>query len=105
MPDVFGGEGGGPGQARGAEHGNAPRAGEGPAGRYMRFDNEAGVMELCLPPRLAKYRAELQEELLDAFYGAPAGARETHQTINQWIAEWIRKKEEEDPDLVAPDAE
>ena len=110
MPDVFGIDGGGGNQGgakKGANEGKDAKpdymAGEGPKGRYMQYDNEMGVMELNLPPRFAKYKHELQEDLMDAFYGAPAGAKDQHQSINEWIAEWIRKKEDEDPDLIQPD--
>lgn len=79
--------------------GRAP--GEGPAGVYMQYDNEMGAMMLDLPPRFAKYKGELEEDLMDAFYGDAAGGKATHQSINQWIAEWIKQKEAEDPDLQA----
>jgi len=107
MSDVFGIEGGGnqgaakPGNAR--QPGEKEPTGEGPAGRYMQYDNEMGAMMLNLPPRFAKYKHELEEDLMDEFYGAEAGGNEMHKSINQWIAEWIRKKEDEDPDLIQPD--
>ncbi len=78
-------------------------SGEGPQGRYMQYDNEMGAMMLNLPPRFAKYKADLQEDIMDAFYGAAAGGKDQHQNINQWISDWIRKKEDEDPDLIQPD--
>ena len=40
---------------------------------------------------------------MDEFYGSAAGGKEQHKSINQWITDWIRRKEEEDPDLVQPD--
>ena len=85
--------------------GRAP--GEGPQGVYMQYDNEMGAMMLDLPARFAKYKGELEEDLMDAFYGDAAGGKTTHQSINEWIAEWIRKKEAEDPDLASrrPDLE
>ena len=117
MSEIFGIEGGpqggqagdanqgaaGPSAQEGKERRPDYMAGEGPEGRYMQYDNEMGAMMLNLPPRFAKYKADLEEDLMDAFYGAAAGGKEQHQTINEWIAEWIRKKEEEDPDLIQPD--
>ncbi len=114
MSEIFGIEGGGqnPDANQGAakkkpqtEGEQVPdyRAGEGPQGRYMQYDNEMGAMMLNLPPRFAKYKNDLQEDLMDAFYGAAAGGKEQHQSINEWIGEWIRKKEDEDPDLIQPD--
>ena len=69
----------------------------------MQYDNEIGAMMLNIPPRFAKYKAELEEDLMDEFYGASAGGNPQHKTINEWIAEWMRKKEEEDPDLLIED--
>ncbi len=80
-----------------------PSTGEGPQGLYMQYDNEMGAMMLDLPPRFSKYKADLEEDLMDEFYGAPAGGKESHQAINEWIGDWIRKKEAEDPNLVQPD--
>jgi hypothetical protein len=117
MSEIFGIEGGpqgGQGNQGAADPSAKPSgepkppayaAGEGPAGRYMQYDNEMGAMMLNLPPRFAKYKGDLQEDLMDAFYGAAAGGKTKHQEINEWIAEWIRKKEEEDPDLIQPDFE
>lgn len=111
MSDVFGIEGGpqGPENNQGGAKPDAEqkekekvpayRAGEGPQGRYMQYDNEMGAMMLNLPPRFAKYKGDLQEDLMDEFYGAAAGGKEQHKSINEWIGEWIRRKEEEDPDL------
>ncbi len=101
MGEVFGIEGGGNqgGAKEGAKKPQGP-PGEGPRGRYMQYDNEMGAMMLNLPPRFAKYKAELEEDLMDEFYGAAAGGKEQHRTIDEWIAEWIRRKEEEDPDLL-----
>lgn len=80
--------------------GRAP--GEGPQGNYMQYDNEMGAMMLDLPARFAKYKGELEEDLMDAFYGDAAGGNVTHLSINEWIAAWIQKKEAEDPDLAGP---
>ena len=117
MSEIFGIEGGpqGPGanqnqgaakkkpQGEGEEQTPDYRAGEGPQGRYMQYDNHMGAMMLNLPPRFAKYKGELQEDLMDEFYGAAAGGKEQHKSIDEWIADWIRRKEEEDPDLIQPD--
>ena len=110
MTDVFGIEGGpqGPDGNQGAAKPSAEekekvpayRAGEGPKGRYMQYDNEMGAMMLNLPPQFSKYKRDLQEDLMDEFYGAAAGGKEQHKNINEWIADWIRRKQEEDPDLV-----
>ncbi len=102
MSEVFGIEGGG---NQGAAREGAPKPkpgpiGEGPQGRYMQYDNEMGAMMLNLPPRFAKYKGELEEDLMDEFYGESAGGKEQHRSIDEWIAEWIRRKEEEDPDLL-----
>lgn len=114
MPDVFGVEGGGqvpsPRKPGAPEQPPAPPKpgeypGEGPQGRYMQYDNDSGAMMLNLPARFAKYKRELQEDLMDAFYGEAAGGKDQHQTIEQWIADWMRKKEEEDPSLVQRDEE
>ena len=105
MTDVFGIDGGG-GNQGGAKPGATPRKddrGEGPKGRYMQYDNEMGAMMLNLPPRFSKYKDELQEDLMDEFYGSSAGGKEMQRTIDEWIADWIRKKEEEDPDLLDAD--
>jgi len=108
MSEVFGIEGGG--NQGGAKEGvNLPKEkypkGEGPPGRYMQYDNEIGAMMLNLPPRFAKYKADLEQDLMDEFYGAAAGGKEQHRTIDEWIGDWIRRKEEEDPDLLAPQDE
>jgi len=108
MADVFGIEGGGQQPApkprpKGEEP--KPSTGEGPKGPYMQYDNESGAMMIDLPPRFAKYKRELQEDLMDEFYGAAAGAKQDHQSINEWIAEWMRRKEREDPSLVQRDVE
>jgi hypothetical protein len=111
MSDVFDPEGGGgkgapknQGAAKGPKkEGQAPSTGEGERGRYMQYDNEMGAMMVDIPARFAKYKAELEEDLMDAFYGDQAGAKQTHQTINEWIADWMKKKEDEDPSLIVPD--
>ena len=101
MPDVFGIEGGGAPQRDPAPKGAAasgPSAtpttptGEGPPGRYMQYDNEVGAMILNLPAHLSEYKAELAEDLMDHFYGDTAGAKDTHESIDAWIANWIEKK-------------
>ena len=103
MSEVFGIDGGGGGNQGGAAEGAKKEQGppgEGPQGRYMQYDNEMGAMILNLPPRFAKYKDELQEDLMDEFYGAAAGGKEQHQAIDEWISEWIKRKEDEDPDLM-----
>src|SRR5262249_26731550 len=77
MPDVFGVEGQGQGkkppagkkgEKKSASRGEPemlggsmdPRAGEGPQGRYVQYDNESGAMLVNLPPRFAKLKAELE---------------------------------------------
>lgn len=106
MSDVFDPQGGknqGAASKRPGEGPKQPPTGEGEKGRYMQYDNEMGAMMIDLPPRFAKYKAELEEDLMDAFYGDTAGAKQTHQTINEWVADWIKKKEQEDPSLIVPD--
>jgi hypothetical protein len=110
MPDVFGVEGGGqapPPEKKSQEPKGPPKPGqypgEGPQGLYMQYDNYSGAMMLNLPARFAKYKRELQEDLMDEFYGSAAGGKDQQQTIDQWIAEWMRKKEQEDPSLIQPD--
>jgi hypothetical protein len=105
--DVFAAEGGGKNQgAAKKKKQDGPKkepTGEGEKGRYMQYDNEMGAMMVDIPPRFAKYKGELEEDLMDAFYGDQAGAKQTHQTINEWIADWMKKKEQEDPSLIVPD--
>lgn len=106
MGDVFDPEGGknqGAASKRPGEGLKKPPTGEGEKGRYMQYDNEMGAMMIDIPPRFAKYKAELEEDLMDAFYGDSAGAKQTHQTINEWVADWMKKKEQEDPSLIVPD--
>lgn len=103
MTEMFGIEGGGnQGAAKGEQPKKEGYTGEGPEGQYMQYDNEVGAMMLNLPAHVAKYKADLQEDLMDAFYGDAAGGKDQHQTINAWIADWIRKKEDEDPDFRRP---
>ena len=101
MPDVFGIEGGGNPADRNQNQGAAknPRkgeegllTGEGAEGRYMQYDNEAGAMILNIPPHLAEFKGDLQEDLMDAFYGEAAGGKEMHTSIDAWIANWIEEK-------------
>ncbi|MCO5170850.1 MAG: hypothetical protein M9894_31360 [Planctomycetes bacterium] len=107
MSDVFDPEGSKKNQGAAAKKpGDAPQkppTGEGERGRHMQYDNEWGAMMIDIPPRFAKYKAELEEDLMDAFYGDTAGAKQTHQTINEWVADWMKKKEQEDPSLIVPD--
>jgi hypothetical protein len=118
MPDVFGIEGvGGPGAPRKpgprkpASRGEPdllygsmkPQAGEGPAGRYVQYDNESGAIMLNLPARFSKLKHELEEELMEEFYGEPGGAAESSRSIDSWVKAWIEKKEREHPELVQPD--
>lgn len=105
MSDVFGIEGGG-NQGAAANKGEKPAkppTGEGPKGRHMQYDNEMGAMMVDLPARLAKYKAELEEDLMDEFYGSSAGGKDQQQTIDEWISEWIKKKEQEDPSIIRSD--
>lgn len=105
MPDVFGIEGGGTAPGPNANQGAAapgarpadPHAarGESAPGRYLQYDNEAGAMILNLPAHLAEFRAELQEDLMDLFYGEAAGGKDMHDSIDAWIAEWIERKSAE----------
>lgn len=103
MTDVFSGEGGGKNQgAAKKKPGEAPKkpsTGESEKGKYLQYDNEMGAMMVDLPPKFAKYKGELEEDLMDAFYGAEAGGNQMHATIDDWIADWMKKKEEEDPTL------
>ena len=111
MPEDFGIEGGGtepaPKRPDSEQPPQPPKPGqwpgEGPQGRYMQYDNATGAMMLNIPARFAKYKHELQEDLMDTFYGAAAGGKDTHQTIEEWIAEWMRRKEKEDPSLIQRD--
>lgn len=117
MSEIFGIEGGPQGGGQGNQGAARPKpegerakrpdymAGEGPAGRYMQYDNEMGAMMLNLPPRFAKYKADLEQDLMDEFYGEAAGGKDQQRTIDEWIGDWIRRKEEEDPDLLKPDAQ
>lgn len=114
MPDVFGIEGGGAAPKNGPQSGsqsgslnqgaaNKPKSdqpegllrGEGPEGRYFQYDNEVGAMIFQLPAHLAEHRAELQEDLMDAFYGEAAGGKDMHASIDAWIADWIERKQSE----------
>ncbi|MGE0712497.1 MAG: hypothetical protein AB7N76_01460 [Planctomycetota bacterium] len=100
MANVFDPElGGNQGAAREPRKATDPIVREGKPGRYMQYDNEAGAMILNLPEKFRKYKAELQEDLMDAFYGESGGGKDQHQTIDEWIAEWIARKEAEDPEL------
>ncbi len=112
MSEIFGPDGGagrGPAGANqgaaapGAKKPEKPSTGEGERGRYMQYDNEMGAMMLDIPARFHKYKGELEEDLMDAFYGAEAGAKQVHQSINEWVAAWLKKKEDEDPTLLQPD--
>jgi hypothetical protein len=116
MPDVFGIEGGGqakkpdPKKKKPASRGEPdmlygsmkPEAGEGQEYRYSQYDNESGAIMINLPDKFAKYKRDLEEDLMEEFYGAPAGGAESGRSIDQWIKEWIEKKEKEDPDLARP---
>ncbi len=120
MPDVFGveGAGGAPGKkpegkkkpaSRGEPdmlHGSMkPGAGEAKVGRYAVYDNETGEISIQLPPRFAKYKRELEEDLLEEFMGEPTGGAEGQLSLDGWIKAWIDRKTKEDPDLAKPDAE
>jgi hypothetical protein len=118
MPDVFGVEGGAgapdprakkpAGKKKPASRGepdmlygtNDPKAGEGPQGRYVQYDNESGAMMLNLPPGFAKYKHDLEEELMEEFYGEAAGGVDAHRSIDTWIKDWIDKKAKEDPSVL-----
>ena len=82
-----------------------PRAGEAKAGRYVMYDNETGEIHVQLPDRFAKYKGELEEELLEAFLGEPSGSVEGQRGLDAWGKEWIDRKTKEDPDLAKPDDE
>lgn len=106
MSEIFGPDGGprreGAAKKKPAAPPKKPPTGEGEQGRYLQYDNEMGAMMVDLPPRFAKYKGELEEDLMDAFYGAEAGANQMHKTIDEWLAEWMKKKEQEDPTLREP---
>jgi hypothetical protein len=120
MPDVFGveGAGGAPGKKpedkkKPASRGEPdmlygsmkPAAGEAKVGRYAVYDNETGEISIQLPPRFAKYKRELEEDVLDHFMGEPTGGAEGQRSLDAWIKEWIDRKTKEDPDLARPDAD
>lgn len=77
-----------------------PRAGEGPSGRYVQYDNESGAVMLNLPSGVSKYRHELEEDLMDEFYGEAAGGADAHRSIDLWVKDWIDKKAKEDPSIL-----
>lgn len=99
MPELFGPEhGGNEGAAKQPNEPAGPdyvREGE-PTGNYFQYDNEMGGMVVNLPPRFAKYKADLHDDLMDAFMGEAAGGKDQAQTIDAWIADWIERKEAED---------
>jgi hypothetical protein len=118
MPDVFGveGQGGAPKKKDPAKkktasrgepdvlHGSMkPGAGEVRAGRYVLYDNDSGEIQVQLPPRFAKYRRELEEDMLEEFMGEPSASADGQRSLEAWIKAWIEKKTEEDPDLAKPD--
>lgn len=121
MPDVFGVEGGGgpprkkpdPKAKKPASRGEPemlygsmkPNAGEAKAGRYVRYDNETGEISVSLPPRFAKYRRELEEDMLEEFMGEPSGSADGQRSLDAWVKAWIERKTKEDPDLAVPDGE
>ena len=120
MPEVFGIEGGGasgkddprakkPGDkpaSRGEPdmlYGSMdPRAGEGPQGRYVQYDNSSGAIMVNLPPEMSKWKHELEEDLMDEFYGEPAGAADANRTLDAWVKSWIERKEKEETDARPP---
>jgi hypothetical protein len=123
MPDVFGIEGGpGAGDPRAKKpdpdkkkkppsrgepdmlYGTQDmKAGEGPKGQYVQYDNESGAVMLNLPPGFAKYKADLEEELMEEFYGDAAGGEGVHRSIDNWVKDWINKKAKEDPSVLEED--
>jgi hypothetical protein len=114
MPDVFGGSTPEPDKKKKpASRGEPdmlygsmdPRAGEGPRGRYVQYDNESGEIMVNLPAKFGRFKRELEEDLMEEFYGEPTGAAEGGKSIDTWIQAWIDKKVEEDPSLGGPDAE
>jgi len=120
MPDIFGteGPGGAPGMKpepgkKPASRGEPdklygsmdPRAGEAKAGRYVVYDNETGEINVQLPPRFAKYRRELEEDLLEEFMGEPSASADGQRSLDAWVKAWIDRKMKDDPDLAIPDAE
>src|SRR5690242_2524780 len=100
MPDVFGVEGGGGPSKKKPDPANAkkkpasrgepdmlygsmdPRAGEAKAGRYVVYDNETGEISVSLPPRFAKLKRELEEDLLEEFMGEPSGSVEGQRSLD-----------------------
>lgn len=104
MPDVFGVEGGGitPKGYKMPKWKDLQRrdlsAGEGKKHRWFQYDNESGAIMVNLPPRFAPYKRELEEEILDFFYGAsPVG--DTAESINDFIKRWCERMEDEHPEL------
>lgn len=74
----------------------AKKAGKAPdAGKFVTFDNEIGEVTLRLPPQFTQYQAELLEDLYDEFFGAPAGDRKVQDDMNNYVAQWLKKKEGE----------
>ena len=64
------------------------------------YDNDSGAVMLNLPPGFSKYKADLEEELMEEFYGEAAGGVGAHQTIDAWVKDWIERKAKEDPSVL-----
>ncbi len=114
MPDIFGIEGAGAGKKPDPKKGKKPagrgepdilygsmdpKAGETQQLRYTQYDNDTGAIMVNLPDKFAKYKADLEEDLMDEFYGDPAGSADGAKSLDTWIKDWIDKKEREDPDI------
>jgi hypothetical protein len=118
MPDVFGSQGGGlpapkkpDPKKKPASRGEPdmlygsmnPAASEAKAGRYVTYDNDTGEILLNIPPRFAKYKHELEEELMEEFMGEPSASADGQRSLDAWVRSWIDKKSKEDPSLAVPD--
>jgi hypothetical protein len=63
---------------------------------YVSYDNETGEVTLRLPPKYEKYAQDLMEALYEEYFGAPAGSEAKRAEMNTWVADWLKKREEED---------
>lgn len=57
--------------------------------QYVSFDNETGEMTISLPPEVGEHREALQQAIIEEFY-LEAPDRSVRQTINGFIAQWMR---------------
>jgi hypothetical protein len=76
-----------------------PKAGETQQLRYTQYDNDSGAIMVNLPDKFAKYKADLEEDLMDEFLGAPTGSADGAKNLDAWVKDWIERKEREDPDI------